>query len=214
MTTWTVVQLGCDSTVLLSCIDWIARRDVQSSCYRSPLEVYAFVVVGERGEHVMSDEICCRCNGKQQGRRRGVRIVQLPDSFMVLHPSLRHSCTYTYVLYVRPNIFSGKKSEKTPSEVRFPDGHVLVSINSGYISDRNGVHINFWCGKHVYLRETFYRVWHAWSTCSPLVQKKTKIIPGTDVFLTETRGDYFWTFWWPAVGGNTFCPLAPILGPV
>ena len=83
-----------------------------------------------------------------------------------------------------------------------------------YLSDRNGVHINFWCGKHVYLRETFYRVWHAWSTCSPLVQKKTKIIPGTDVFLTETRGDYFWTFWWPAVGGDTFSPLAPILGPV
>ena len=30
----------------------------------SPLEVYyVFVAVDERGEHVMSEEICCRCNG-------------------------------------------------------------------------------------------------------------------------------------------------------
>ena len=36
----------------------------------SPLEVFVFVAVAERGEDVMSDEICRRCNGKRQ-RRRG-----------------------------------------------------------------------------------------------------------------------------------------------
>ena len=50
------------------------------SRHASPLEVYV-VAVDERSEHVMSDEICRRCNGKQQGRRRGGRSVQLPDSF-------------------------------------------------------------------------------------------------------------------------------------
>ena len=49
-----------------------------------------------------------RCNRKQHGRRRGGRSVQLPDSFMILHSSSRHLCTYTYVLYVRP-IFSGQR---------------------------------------------------------------------------------------------------------
>ena len=29
---------------------------------------------------------------------------------------------------------------------------------------------------------------------SPRLEKKWKIIPGTYVFPTETRGDYFWTF--------------------
>ena len=35
-----------------------------------------FVAVDEKGEDVMSDKICHRCNGKQQ-RRRGGRNVQL-----------------------------------------------------------------------------------------------------------------------------------------
>ena len=43
-----------------------------------PLEVSVFVVVDERGEDVMSDDICHRCNGKQE-RRRGGQNVQLPD---------------------------------------------------------------------------------------------------------------------------------------
>ena len=46
------------------------------SRHASPLEVYVFVAVDERGEDVMSDEICRRCNGKQQN---GGRRVQLPD---------------------------------------------------------------------------------------------------------------------------------------
>ena len=36
------------------------------SRHASPLEVCVFVAVDERGEDVMSDEICRRCNGKQQ----------------------------------------------------------------------------------------------------------------------------------------------------
>ena len=44
-----------------------------------PLEVYVIVAVDERDEGVISDDICCRCNGKQQIRRRGGRSVQLPD---------------------------------------------------------------------------------------------------------------------------------------
>ena len=32
-----------------------------------PLVVHVFVAVAERGDDVMSDEICHRCNGKQQG---------------------------------------------------------------------------------------------------------------------------------------------------
>ena len=67
------------------------------SRHASPLEVYVCVAVGERGEDVMSDEICRRCNGKQQRRRRGGRSVHLPDWFMMLHSSSRHLCMYTYV---------------------------------------------------------------------------------------------------------------------
>ena len=48
------------------------------SRHTSPLEVYVFVAVDERGEDVLSDEIRRRCNGTQQ-RRRGGRSVQLPD---------------------------------------------------------------------------------------------------------------------------------------
>ena len=35
--------------------------------------------VDERGEDVMSDEICRQNNEKQERRRRGGRSVQLPD---------------------------------------------------------------------------------------------------------------------------------------
>ena len=70
------------------------------SHHDSPLEVYVFAAVDERGEYVMS-EICRRCNGKQQRRRRGGGSVQLPDWFMILHSSSRRLCTYTstYVLF-------------------------------------------------------------------------------------------------------------------
>ena len=52
------------------------------SRHASPLEVCVFVMVDERSEDVMSDEIGRRCNGKQQRRRRGGRSVQLPDWVM------------------------------------------------------------------------------------------------------------------------------------
>ena len=40
-------------------------------------------------------------------------------------------------------------------------------------------------------------------------RKKT----GKEVVPAETP-DYFWPFWWPVVGGDTYSPLAPILDPV
>ena len=40
------------------------------------------MTVDERGEDVMSDEICRRCNAKQERKRRGGRGVQLPDWVM------------------------------------------------------------------------------------------------------------------------------------
>ena len=46
-----------------------------------PLHVCIFVAVDERGEDVMSDEICHGCNGKQSRRRDG-RNVQLLDWVM------------------------------------------------------------------------------------------------------------------------------------
>ena len=119
------------------------------SHHASPLEVYVFVAVANRGEHVMSGEICRRCNGKQQGRRRGGRSVQLSDSFMILHSSSRHSCTYTYVLYVRPNIFSGKKRKPPRRSGLGMDMYCTCVQNFRvYFLDINGVDIKFWCGKH------------------------------------------------------------------
>ena len=47
-----------------------------------PAEVCVFVAVDERGEDVVSDEICRGCNGKQQRRKRAGRSVQLPDWVM------------------------------------------------------------------------------------------------------------------------------------
>ena len=52
------------------------------SRHASPSEVCVFVAVDEKGEDVKSDEICRRCNEKQQRRRRGGRSVQLPDWVM------------------------------------------------------------------------------------------------------------------------------------
>ena len=78
------------------------------SRYASPLDFCVFVAVDKRGEGVTSDEICRRCNGKQQRRRRDSRSVQLPDWFMIIN-STRHIRTY----YVRPNLF-GEKIEDNP----------------------------------------------------------------------------------------------------
>ena len=97
-----------------------------SSRHASLLEIYVFVAVDERGEHVMSDQIYRRCNGKQQGRRRGGRSVQLPDSFMTLHSSSRRLCTFTYVLYVHTTKYIQRgKRKKDPSEVRSRNGQKM-----------------------------------------------------------------------------------------
>ena len=52
------------------------------SRHDSPVEVCVFVAVDERGEYVMSDEICRRCDRKQQRRRRGGGRVVFPDWVM------------------------------------------------------------------------------------------------------------------------------------
>ena len=102
------------------------------SRHASPIEVYVFTSVDERGEHVMSDEICRRWNGKQQGRRRGGRSVQLPDSFMIW-TLLRNIHTRIRTYYTYNQIYPAEK--KAPSEVRSRDGHEeLVCKNSGCIS--------------------------------------------------------------------------------
>ena len=54
------------------------------SRHANAVDVYVFVTVDERGEDIVSDEICCRCNGKQPGMGRSGRSVQLPDWFMII----------------------------------------------------------------------------------------------------------------------------------
>ena len=49
----------------------------------------------------------------------------------------------------------------------------------------------------------------SWSTCSRLVQKQME----KNMFSLRKRLTIFWSFWLPVVGGDTFSPLAPILGP-
>ena len=87
------------------------------SRHASPLEVYVLWRSTKRREHFMSDEICRRCNGKQQGRRRGGRSVQLPDSFVILHSSSRHFM-HVYIRTIITTKYIQRKKKKAPSEVR------------------------------------------------------------------------------------------------
>ena len=125
------------------------------NCTPTCLEVDVFVAVDERGEDVMSDEICRRYNRKQQ-RRCGGRNVQLPDWFMILHSSFE---TFMHVrVYVRTTydqIYSAKKKENSP-EVRSRDGHVehVCKISESYLL-KTAWTFGLLCGKHVYLRSCF-----------------------------------------------------------
>ena len=104
--------------------------------------------VDDRGEDVVSGEICRRYNGQQQKRKRGGRSVQLPDWFMILHSSWRHVCTYTYVLRTTKNI---RRKKRTPSEVRPRDGHVKhVCNNSGSYPLKRAWTFGLSCEKYVY----------------------------------------------------------------
>ena len=82
------------------------------SHHASPLEGYVFVVVDDRGEDVLPDEICHRCNGKQQRKRRGVRSVQPPDWVMIL--TFVHVCIRTYYVHDQINIFGEKQKRNNP----------------------------------------------------------------------------------------------------
>ena len=70
------------------------------SRHTSPVEVYVFLAVDERGEDVMFDEIGRRCNGKQQRRRRGGRSVQLPD-WVMNKIRRQHNIDLTWVTKVK-----------------------------------------------------------------------------------------------------------------
>ena len=83
------------------------------SRHASPLEVDVFVAVDERGEDVMSDEICRRCNGKQQ-RRRGGQSVQLPD--WVMNKIKRQHIIAIYLGHQNEVSFVGEISEYPKSE--------------------------------------------------------------------------------------------------
>ena len=56
----------------------------------------------------MSDEICRRCNGKQQRRRRGGRSVQLPDWF-VIYALLFETFMHVYVRTTYDQVYSTEK---------------------------------------------------------------------------------------------------------
>ena len=70
------------------------------------------MTVDERGEDIVSDEICCRCNGKQPGMGRSGRSVQLPDWFMIITLILRRFFAYAYVLRTKIYIRRKKENEK------------------------------------------------------------------------------------------------------
>ena len=70
------------------------------SHYASPLEVYVFVAVDEKGEDVMSDEICHRCIGKQQRKGRGGRNLQLPG-WVMNKTKRQHIIALTWVTKIR-----------------------------------------------------------------------------------------------------------------
>ena len=66
------------------------------SRHASPLEVYVLAAVDERGEDVMSDEMCRVRNRKQQRARRGGRSVQLPD-WVINKTKRQHIIALTWV---------------------------------------------------------------------------------------------------------------------
>ena len=89
------------------------------SRHASPLEGYIFVVVDDRGEDVLSDEICRRCNRKQQKKETWRPKCTAPR----LHSDI-YARMYTYALCTRPKILGRKTKTKQPPEVRSRDGHV------------------------------------------------------------------------------------------
>ena len=196
-------------------------------------------MVDERGEDVMSDEICRRRNRKRQRRRRGGLSVQLPNWCMILHSSSRRVCTHTYVLRTTKYI-RRKKKINTPSEVRSRDGNVKhVCINSGSISS-NRVDIYTLVRKaYVFLRSCLwflgFTVESSFCVMFLLIfnigrsdlrmfgwnfYRQTWLgVPAVASFRKKGGGsfpaatpDHFWPFWCPVVGGDTFSPPAPFLG--
>ena len=111
------------------------------SRHASPLEGYVFVVVDDRGEDVLSNEICRRCNRKQQRRRRGGRTVQPPDWFVYDSDIYARMCTY--VLCTRPNTLGEKQKRKTPLRSGLGKDVEHVCKSSGSICSKRCGHLDF-----------------------------------------------------------------------
>ena len=99
---------------------WVELYADLFSRHASPLEFCAFLAVDERGENVTSDEICRRCNGKPQIRRRGGRSVQLPD-WVMNKIKRQHIITLTWLLGHQNEVtFVGGISKRCPANTQHP----------------------------------------------------------------------------------------------
>ena len=182
----------------------------------------------------MSNEMCRECNGKQLSRRRGGQSVQLPDWLMILHSSSRNLRTYTYV-----NIFGeNKEAKKNVGQVSGWACRTCVQNFRVYLL-RTAWTFGLLCGKKcvLYIVACNYsifvwdrvlpyvplNIWNrqvrsshvcvkrftdrrALEYCSRLVQKN-----GEKMFSYGNAWPFL-PFWWSVVDGDTFSPLAPILG--
>ena len=114
------------------------------------------MAVANRGEDIMSDEICRPFNGKQQCRRRSGRSVCSSETGLGFGTLLRdmYACIRTYG--VRRNI-SGE-NKKHPPEVRSRDGHTCRTCVQKFrsISCKTSWTYRLLCGKHANLGSCLY----------------------------------------------------------
>ena len=106
------VRLHCNSSILF----WLAELHGDLfSRHVGPLELYVFVAVDERGEHVMSDEICRRCNGKPQRRRVAAEVCS-PQTRLWFCTLLRdiYARIRTYYTYDQIHSAENKQTKKPP----------------------------------------------------------------------------------------------------
>ena len=143
------------------------------SHHSCPLEVYVFVAVDERGEHVrwLGRDRVSPCRSMLCPKRFVIVVRENSEEGGVAAEvcsssqtrwwfcTLRDIYARIHTYYTYDQIYSAGEKE-TPSEIRSRDRHVLqVSVQNFrvYLLNRNRVDIKFWCGKHVYLREMLYR---------------------------------------------------------
>ena len=83
------------------------------SRHASPLEGYIFVVVDDRGEDVLSDEICRRCNRKQQKKETWRPKCTAPRLFFFIDYYI-YPRMYMYVICTRTNTLGKKQKRNNP----------------------------------------------------------------------------------------------------